>query len=200
MSAPTSVNPPHRRLRDGAGQQRDLRPLQMATGMETHAAGPAQLPPPEPTSATSTGLSLPKSHSEWRGAAVTIRTELYMLQLSGKHGVLFRRGSDGLLRRADVSVCAEDHQSLLDAIAECLKQPGFPERQLTAATLRSLLREGIFGTKAVRPLPNHHTCQDPSIEAPCKRCRVGGPENNFRFKITSTRADPAAHRLSETSK
>ena len=200
MSAPTPVNPPRRRSKDGAGQQTDQGHHRMAKEMGSLAEDRTPRLTPAKASETSTAACQLKGHSAWRGSAVLIRIGRYRLQLSGTHGALFLQEPDGSLRRACSSECEEDHQSILGAIEACLAQPLRQAQRRTAATLRCLLREGVFGTKAVRPLPNRHRCPNPSVEAPCEDC-MGCARNGFRFRVSQPNpVDLAAHRLSETSK
>ena len=199
MSGPASLKS-RRRSHSSASQQTDQANLQTARAKGSPSEDRAPRLTPATASVTSTVAYQPKGHSAWQGSAVLIRIGRYRLQLSGTHGALFLQESDGSLRRACSSECEGDHQSILDAIEECLEQPLRPAQRRTAATLRSLLRKGVFGTKAVRPLPNHHRCPNPSVEAPCEDC-TGCARIGFRFLVNNPNpADPAAHRLSETPK
>jgi hypothetical protein len=181
---------------EDAPLRRDRAHRQSAIGLENLPAVPEQQPMPGQAALTSEARPLPKNHIAWTGPAVLIRTGRYRLQLSETHGVLLRRDSDGSWHRADDAVCAEDQRLLTHAIEECLARPLRPARCKTAATLRRLVRAGIFGTTAIRPRPNHHTCPDPSAEAPCVRC-TGCSRLGYRFLFDNIGGRTAAHRLSE---
>ena len=195
-----SVSRDHRRSRQAVAPKRGPADRRTAKAAESSSAAAAQPLPPAAASSTLASSCPPKSHIEWRGRAVLIRSGQYRLTLSETRGALFRQDADGLLVRADSLVCEADQQSILDAVRECVEQPLRPGRSKTVATLRRLLRAGVFGTSSIRPLPNRRMCPSPCADAPCDGC-IGCIRTDFRFPVDET-ATPghAPHRLSGDAK